>query len=391
MLKPFDIPMAIKTLIVDDSVLYRKILSDAVGRIEQIECVGTASSGGLAIKKLQILEVDLVLLDVNMPEMSGLETLIQIKKQYSHINVILISGSHNRENSEIAQGLQSGAIDFIPKPNADSPSENLRILTETLARSIKPLSKGIPTNSVLKVSQPKVVVTQSPKPIHQGQSTLLPQVDLGNIAPIPHFFSILAVGVSTGGPEALNKFIPAFPKNFPLPVVLVQHMPPGFTKSLARSLSQKSEIEVCEASEGDILVPGRVYIAPGGHHMTLQPLSAISTKNMPGQSLSAKIHLNDDPPENSCRPAVDVLFRSVAEVCGDKGILSVILTGMGSDGALGVLKLKKKGCYSITQSEETCVVYGMPRAVDEMGLSDKSLPLLQIVPHILQKLHRSPL
>jgi two-component system chemotaxis response regulator CheB len=191
---------------------------------------------------------------------------------------------------------------------------------------------------------------------------------------------VVAIGVSTGGPEALTKLIPQLPADLAVPVVLVQHMPPVFTKSLADSLAKKSPLRIVEASDGETIQRGSVYIAPGGRHMVV--------RRAEGAGNAVVVGLNDGPPENSCRPAVDVLFRSVAAVYGDKGILTVILTGMGSDGCAGVRTCKRASCFCITQSEATCVVYGMPRAVDEAGLSDLSLPLDKISAEIVTRVNR---
>jgi two-component system chemotaxis response regulator CheB len=194
---------------------------------------------------------------------------------------------------------------------------------------------------------------------------------------IPTSFCILAIGVSTGGPEALAKVIPLLPSNLGVPVVLVQHMPPNFTKSLAESLSKKSKLPVVEVQEGDEIVPNRVHVAPGGYHFVVKSISGV-----------LKASINSDPPENSCRPAVDVLFRSVAETCGDKGVLAAILTGMGNDGMRGVAALKKKKCFCLSQTESTCVVYGMPKAVDDAKLADESVPIDKMAARMAELLQR---
>lgn len=181
------------------------------------------------------------------------------------------------------------------------------------------------------------------------------------------------MGVSTGGPNALQKLLPSLPKNFPVPIALVQHMPAGFTATLAAQLDSACELKVREAVQGDVLQPGSVYIAPGGKHMTLR----VSGDNQ------LTCDMNDDPPVNSCRPAVDVLFKSVAASRYSRSIVSVILTGMGNDGADGVEALKKGKCVSLTQSAESCVIYGMPKAVDDRGLADESVPLDELADRIL--------
>lgn len=189
---------------------------------------------------------------------------------------------------------------------------------------------------------------------------------------MPMAFNLLAIGASTGGPEALSRLVPNLPGNFPLPVVIVQHMPPVFTEALARDLDRKSALEVKEVADGDAIVPGRVLIARGGCHMIARP---------EGGGLVA--HLDSGPPENSCRPAVDVLFRSLGEAVGGRGVLAVVLTGMGADGMRGVQALKQGSCRCITQSASTCVVYGMPQSVDSAGLSDESVDISDMAPRIV--------
>jgi two-component system chemotaxis response regulator CheB len=184
--------------------------------------------------------------------------------------------------------------------------------------------------------------------------------------PVPTAFSVLAIGISTGGPKALSQLIPALPGHFPLPIVLVQHMPALFTKAMADDLNRKSALEVLEAAEGDSVQPGRVLIAPGNRHMVVRH----TPKGM-------IVGINGGQKENGCRPAVDVLFRSVASSYGNRGVLAAIMTGMGSDGTKGVQALKRQGCFCLTQSKASCVVYGMPQIVDSMGLSDESVNLNQ--------------
>jgi two-component system chemotaxis response regulator CheB len=354
--------MALKTLVVDDTITYRKILSDVLKDIPDVEIVETAASGAIALKKIAQDPAHLVLLDVFMPDMDGVETLKRIKKEFPGVAVVMVSGATTRSADITIEALSLGAVDFIRKPDSPDAAANSAQLKRDIQSVIRLIAlrqlasaAGAPTRGSAGTLPRAVVERQAPRPPKP--------VSL----PLPHSFAICAIGVSTGGPEALSKLVPAFSGTLSVPILCVQHMPPLFTKSLADSLSKKSKLKIVEASDGEPVLPGVMYIAPGGRHMVV--------RNTGGQVV---IGLNDEPPENSCRPSVDVLFRSVAAIYGEQGVLAVVLTGMGSDGCKGVRSLKRKSCYCITQTEQSCVVYGMPRAVEEAGLSDKSIPLEEI-------------
>lgn len=356
--------MSLKVMVVDDSVLYRKIVSEIVAEFADIEIMSPAASGDIALKKMEQATPDMVLCDVHMPGKDGLKTMLEIRKRFPSVSVVMMSSISDRVSDITVRALELGALDFIAKPEQRESSNNRKKLQEDLERVLRliRIRKGY-ISTAIKETIPKkqsIVPKSSVPVIHSIQQ-----------GTIPKKFAIVALGVSTGGPEALSKCIPMLPVAMPVPVVLVQHMPPNFTRSLAESLNKKSAITVVEAEAGMQLKPGIVYIAQGGRHMVLRKKGGV-----------VEIALNDSPPENSCRPAVDVLFRSVAECYSDRGILAVILTGMGSDGVLGVRSLKRHGCYCITQAPESCVVYGMPRAVDEAGLSDISLPVEKIAGEI---------
>lgn len=347
--------MSIRTFVVDDTVTYRKIISDILNTLPEIELLGTAPTGSIALKKLAQTPADLVFLDVHMPEMDGVETLKKIRSQFPSVIVVMMSGISSRNTSDTIEALQNGAIDFIRKPDGTDHTCNVTQLRNDIIAVIRffELKKNTGFIPSRKVDQAPTIVVPKPE-------VVLPKI---MFLP-PTSFSICVIGVSTGGPEALSKLIPQLPENFPLPILIVQHMPPFFTNSLAESLNKKSKLNVIEAPENIEIKSGTVYIAPGGKHMVV--------RNNNGCMV---IGHNDGPPENSCRPSVDVLFRSVASNYGDQGVLALILTGMGSDGCSGVRTLKRKKSFCITQSESTCVVYGMPRSVDEAGLSDLSIPL----------------
>jgi len=367
--------MPIPTLIIDDTIIYRKILSEAAATFPELEVIGTAPSGSIALRKMAQKPARLVLLDIHMPDMDGVETLRRIKASYPDAFVVMVSGISSRGAETTIQALQLGALDFIRKPDGANPEVNF----QHLINDLKPVVRLVSLRTHLKSGSPagtpdRTGGSPGTRPVSTAPPPPVQRMKTGTI---PARFAIVAIGVSTGGPEALSKLLPMLPGNLPVPVVLVQHMPPLFTKSLADSLNKKAPIEIIEAAEGDMVKAGTVYIAPGGRHMVVR-----------NEDENTVIRLNDGPPENSCRPAVDVLFRSVAAVYGSSGILSVILTGMGSDGCAGVRACKRASCLSITQSEPTCVVYGMPRAVDEAGLSDLSLPLEKIAETIVARTKR---
>ncbi|MBN1602967.1 MAG: chemotaxis-specific protein-glutamate methyltransferase CheB [Chitinispirillaceae bacterium] len=374
--------MILKALIVDDTIIYRKILTDATSAFSCIKVIGTAPSGEIALKKISFDKPDIVFLDVHMPGMNGIETLKQIKNLYPEIAVVMVSSISTRGTSDTIEALQIGAIDFIRKPDGKDMRKN----TEQLHNDIKSLLRffeikrrtlNIQNDSMIDVTggttlQKKIATPVSSKQISKYKSVqkVLPGKSLSA-------YAICAIGVSTGGPEALSKLIPKIPEDFPIPIVLVQHMPPIFTKSLAESLTRRSKVKVIEAEDNLPVTKGTVVLAPGGRHMVIRNINGILVTG-----------INDEPPENSCRPSIDVLFRSVAAHYGENGVLAVILTGMGNDGLNGVRTLKRKKCTCLTQSESSCVVYGMPRAVVEAGLSDKSLHLEMIADEIISLVYK---
>jgi len=354
----------LRVMVVDDTVTYRRILSDVIEGLEDAEVVATAPQGRLALARLEQGPMDLVLLDLEMPEMDGLEALGHIRRLYPEVSVVMISGQNARAAEATIQALEQGALDFVRKPEGNDPEASRRELKETL----KPLLRHVRMRRNLRAEAPTPVapaprVTTAPLPMPP------PLVLVPPTAVLPVRFDVLGVGVSTGGPNALGDFIPLLPASFPLPILLVQHMPAGFTASLAEHLDKRSKLQVCEAVEGEAIHPGRVYIAPGGRHMVVRRRPATAS-----EPETLIVGLNENPPENSCRPSVDVLFRSMAAQY-DGGILSVVMTGMGNDGREGVRAMKRRGCHCLSQSAESCVVYGMPLAVDEAGLSDERVPL----------------
>ncbi len=351
----------IKVMIVDDTIIYRKILKDVLLTIEDTEVITTAPNGKIALKKIETNKPDLILLDVEMPVMDGLETLIEIKKRYPEIGVIMVSGINERQANITLKALENGAVDFVAKPVGNNLNDNVAYLTDNLTPIIKMFQakKETKTGFRKRITPRKPITEKNIKP---ATPSILRK------SAVPSKFDVLVVGVSTGGPNALAEFIPRLPKKLGVPVLLVQHMPPMFTKSLANHLNAKSAIEVVEATDNESILPDKVYIAPGGKHMVLR---------VDQKTKKPIVGIIDTPPVNSCKPSVDVLFQSISQYY--KGnILSLIMTGMGSDGKNGVKKLKRIGCYSVAQSENSCVVYGMPRAIVDENLADEVVDLSKL-------------
>ena len=350
----------IRALVVDDTVLYRRVLTEALESTGEAEVVATAPHGRLALARLEQIPVDLVLLDVEMPELDGIATLAEIQKRKDPPVVVMISGHTTRSARNTIHALENGALDFIRKPDGGDPE----ISRKELVDKLRPLVRHVQTRKNLRQVQ-----TAEPVPGPVPTPMAAPPRTPGTAVE----FAAVAVGVSTGGPNALGEMIPHFPGDLPVPVLLVQHMPPGFTASLAEHLERRSRIRVKEGTEGEAVKPGTVYIAPGGKHMVLRRMA----------DGGLIVGLNDQPPVNSCRPSVDVLFRSMAAQL-DAPVLAVIMTGMGNDGCEGVRALKRQSGYCLSQTEESCVVYGMPMAVDEAGLSDERVPLDLLANRVVQ-------
>jgi len=348
----------LRVLVVDDTIVYRKILSEVLESIEDVQLIGVASHGRLALAKLEQTPADLVLLDVEMPEMGGLETLGHLRKRWPETDVVMVSGT-NMSSAEITvQALEQGALDFLRKPEGTDPEASRQELRDKL----RPLIRHIAMRRNMRAPA---------APRAAGVAEIHPAVPrrITPFSPQPCRIEVVGIGISTGGPNALAELIPLLPANFPVPILVVQHMPPSFTASLAEHLNRRSPLRVCEATEGEQIEAGSVYFAPGGKHMVVR------RHEIPGTGKYKRIiGINENPPENSCRPSVDVLFRSLAAHY-EGAVAAVIMTGMGNDGCEGVRTLKRCGCHCLTQSAETCVVYGMPLAVDEAGLSDEQVPL----------------
>jgi two-component system chemotaxis response regulator CheB len=353
----------IRALIVDDAVVIRRMLTETLQSDPEIEVVGSASNGKIALMKIPHLKPDIITLDQEMPELSGTETLKILKKDFPEIPVIMFSAFTERGAAVTLEALNLGAADYVTKPSASSASANSKEESyQELIRKIKGLSKK-PNDSA-----------PAAAPISTPVATRAVGIKVASPTQSP--IDIVAIGVSTGGPNALAKIIPALPENLPVPVLIVQHMPPMFTRLLAERLDSQSALKVVEASEGMPIESGKVYIAPGDYHLEVS--------GGPGSSI---VKLHQGPQENSCRPAVDVLFRSVSENYGAR-VLSVILTGMGSDGLKGAEVIRRTGGQVIVQDEQSSVVWGMPAYVAEAGIAEAVLPLEQIAQEIIKRVKR---
>ncbi|MEA3639093.1 MAG: chemotaxis response regulator protein-glutamate methylesterase [Lamprobacter sp.] len=383
-----------KVLVADDSSLYRRLITEALKSLPGIGSIDQASNGRLALKKVQELQPDLLTLDMDMPEMDGLAVLDALKQLPDPPIVIVVSSLTQKGGHLAIKAMQRGAFDFITKPATTSLELSLAALREELAPRLKSLSVRFNVRSILHKQQhssasvSRQAAAGSARPSDSAAAPSATAGAAGGAAPSPatsdtkspppsrpHQLArpeMLLIGVSTGGPNALDCLIPALPATLGVPVFVVQHMPPLFTKSLAEHLADRSALKVCEAVHDTIAEAGTVYIAPGGHHMRL-------AHGAQGQTL---IQITDEAPENHCRPSVDYLFRSAAKQFPGRA-MAVILTGMGSDGTQGLRELKRDGCFVIAQDEATCVVYGMPKIAVEAGVVDRVLPLDAIAERVV--------
>lgn len=359
----------IRALVVDDTILYRTIVSKALEGIPDLRVVGSAPNGKIALSRIYQLKPDLVTLDIEMPEMNGIEVLEAIAKKNLDTSVIVVSSLTERGGELTMRALEAGAIDFITKP---AGKDGIDAFNRDLASVVAGVVRRLEITRILKDGG-VTKTTKVTEPVQKVSATR-PKVAF----PAPSGYSdIIAIGISTGGPQALQKLIPELPANLGVPVVIVQHMPPLFTANLARSLANRSKLPVKEAENGEPLLPGTVYIAPGGKQTKIALAQDAVTKI---------IRVTDDPPERNCRPSVDYLFRSVAHLYYGKAT-AVIMTGMGDDGVNGLDAIKRSGGRVLAQDAASCVVWGMPKSAVEAGLVDAELPLELLASAILATVH----
>jgi two-component system chemotaxis response regulator CheB len=344
---------SIRVLVIDDSAVVRRLLTQILDSDPLIAVVGTAPDAQIAMEKIAQLAPDVVTLDVEMPEVSGLELLARIRRHHPKLPVIMFSSLTQRAAGITLEALALGATDYVTKPTQTGSRENSEAhVREQLIPKIKALGGGrIATFARSAAAQPA-------KPL--ARRTTVP-------------VNVVAVGASTGGPNALATLFGALPADLPVPVLITQHMPPLFTRLLAERLTASGPLRFKEAGDGDVLEAGTVLIAPGDYHMKLESSAGV-----------IRISLDQGAPENSCRPAVDVLFRSAARIYG-AGTLAIVLTGMGQDGLKGAELLRAQGAQIVVQDEASSVVWGMPGFIARAGLADAILPLERIAGELLRR------
>jgi two-component system, chemotaxis family, protein-glutamate methylesterase/glutaminase len=440
----------VRVLLVDDSSVVRRLLTAALGTHPEIEVVGTAANGIIALNKLAQLEPDAIILDVEMPEMDGISTLVSLRETHPRLPVIMFSTLTERGASVTFDALAAGASDYVLKPSAQSGETLESVVANTLVPKLMALTRsrfgiamqnsmasvpfersgpdsrllaarlalaagaagkaaqelaGAPGKPLLAPFAPKPALTAPPQSntvlpsrasmpsstkldspslaaprstvAHSGGLSALRRPSLASgqqLQPlVKKPVQVIAIAASTGGPNALAEVLPRLPGSLPVPIVIVQHMPPIFTRCLAERLSARCELKVVESEGGERLMPGTIYIAPGNRHLEL-------VRDAEG----VRTLLTDAAAENSCRPSADVLFRSVARVYGG-AVLCVVLTGMGQDGARGAREIHDAGGRVLVQSGPTCVIWGMPKAVEDMGIAESVVPLPEIAASILQR------
>lgn len=360
----------IRVLVVDDSAYVRKVIKRILSRSPFIEVVGVAHDGEEALELLETLNPDVVTLDLIMPRKDGL-TFLKEQMERRPLPVVVVSIA-SESNEQVLEALNLGAVDFIHKPTSLATDKIFDMSSELLSK--------VKSSAQIKPTHLQTLINKTPKMITLDKAEPLPhirvnKVSLGEKRPV----DIVTLGISTGGPQALRFLIPQLPVDFPVPIVMVLHMPVGYTKMYAEKLNEVSALTVVEAGEGEELRAGTVYLAPAGRHLKLvrRKDGVITT------------HLDINPSNTLHRPSVDVLFQSVAELYG-KRTLGVVMTGMGSDGKQGAAWIKSQGGLIFTEAEESCIVYGMPLSVVEAGLSDRSVPLELMGQRIIELVCNGP-
>ncbi|OJV78488.1 MAG: chemotaxis response regulator protein-glutamate methylesterase [Cellulomonas sp. 73-92] len=350
----------VRVLVVDDSVVIRRLVSEALGRDPRIEVVGTASNGRLALARVEQLAPDVVTMDIEMPEMDGIEAVRELRRSGHRMPIIMFSTLTERGAVATLDALAAGATDYVAKPTGGtSVTDSLQRVGDELVPKVLAL-----------VGARAQRRTSSWRPDGTGPAVRVP---CGATLPA-HAVRLVVVGSSTGGPEALSRFVGGFTAPPPVPVLVVQHMPPVFTRQLAARLDRLGPATVVEATAGDPLLPGSVYVAPGDHHLVVR-----------GRAAGLAAGIDDGPPVNFCRPSVDVLFASAVDAVGGE-IVGVVMTGMGADGRTGSGQIVAAGGTVLVQDEPTSVVWGMPGAVANAGFAHRVLPLAELAPALEARL-----
>lgn len=375
--------MAYKVLVVDDSSFFRRRVTDILNKDPKLDVIDVAVNGQEAVQKALSLKPDVITMDIEMPVLNGIDAVKQIMAQ-SPTSILMFSSLTHQGAKATLDALEAGALDFLPKKfseiakDSDEAGSLLRQRVMQLARkrsfprvrssTVKPAQRAVPSTDT--ASSLKTNATSSAATTKVSRGGVSKPLAKSSGKP----YKLLAIGTSTGGPVALQKILTQFDKNFPLPIIMIQHMPAAFTAAFANRLNSLCQISVSEAIDGEILKPGCAYLAPGGRQMIVA-----------GTEGSPKLKIIDDnSPKITFKPSVDISFGSAAKTFSDK-VLGVILTGMGSDGKEGSRMLKAKGSTIWSQDEQSCVVYGMPQAVDKAGLSQLSLALDDIAASIVKE------
>lgn len=338
-------------LIADDSALMRRVICDIINQDSSFQVTEICRDGLEAYGKIIAGNFDAIVLDVNMPRMDGLELLKKLQQENVKVTAIMVSTLTSEGSKVTMQALEFGAVDFVTKPDnvIEAKGEDFATRLDAVLNAVLRTGRTTP----VRIQKPLIRRETRPRTMN-GQK-------------------IVALACSTGGPKSLQSVIPFLPKNLNAPVVIVQHMPKGFTKSMSERLNELSEVAVREACEGDVLKKGMVYVAPGGKHLEV-------VRNHDG---SHKVHLSDAPAIGGLKPCANIMYESLKKSGYDE-VICVVLTGMGADGTSGILSLQaSKSIYTISQNEATCVVYGMPRAIAETGIVDKVVPLTEVAQSII--------
>jgi len=344
-------PEIVRVLVVDDSAYVRKMMTQMLTRSPFVDVVGTARDGREALELASTLNPDVITCDLNMPEMDGV-AFVRQQMARRPVPIVIISVA-NPSGEQVLAALEAGAVDFLQKPTALATDRLLDVADELVAK----------VKAAAGAQMWRVAPAAAPRAASKPVSTIVSRVT-----------DIVLIGVSTGGPQALKMLVPQLPADFPVPVAMVLHMPVGYTQLYAKKLDELSQLRVKEAEEGDVIEAGNAYLAPAGRHLTFRRLGA-----------RIVAHLDVRPLDMAHRPAVDVMFQSAADIYGARA-MGVVMTGMGSDGRDGAAWIKARGGQIITEAEQSCVVYGMPRSVVEAGLSDASSSLEGLFDVILERL-----
>lgn len=359
--------MTLRAIVVDDSLIFRKVVRDSLELAGDIEIVAVASNGAAAVERILAMRPDLVTLDIEMPGMDGLQVLQELQQHDLDTKVIMVSSLTERGAASTTRALALGAFDFILKPDHDSPAKNIAALQKQLNERITAIRRPRrSTGGRASASGPSPVKpTATRRPQAPANRSVTGKPDL------------VAIGISTGGPQALRQMIGELSPDLPVPIVIVQHMPAMFTASMAKDIDGHSRVTVSEAANGDPLNAGCVYVAPGGKQLRIT-----------GSGGCYRAEVTDDQPVRNCKPSIDYLFDSIGQL-DLKQVLAIVMTGMGDDGMRGCQTLRQTGAMIWAQDEATSTVYGMPRQVVNAGIADRVLPLDEIAPAIMRSCGKS--